>query len=193
MEFTRDKHAEMVVRALRGLGVQRARVNERHDIVLDQGEGGESSDPNDTHSTAFTSEDVRPLKVSGSAYKMARNRALHHGTALLNSPNLGIIPKYLHSPAKAFITAKGVESVSSPVANIGISNSNFMDAVREAFTAFYNVPSEVSNVDVDSDALEIPDIRKGHDELISESWTFLQTPQFTFSLPDQKYAYVGVL
>ena len=33
--FTRDKHAEMIVRALRTCGVQRSRVNERHDIVLD--------------------------------------------------------------------------------------------------------------------------------------------------------------
>ncbi|KAK6955696.1 hypothetical protein Daesc_003339 [Daldinia eschscholtzii] len=33
--FDRNKHAEMVVRALRSLGVSGSRVNERHDIVLD--------------------------------------------------------------------------------------------------------------------------------------------------------------
>jgi lipoate---protein ligase len=33
--FSRDTHTEMVVRALRRLYVPSARVNERHDIVLD--------------------------------------------------------------------------------------------------------------------------------------------------------------
>lgn len=98
-EFTRDKHAEMVVRSLRGLGIERARVNERHDIVLDQGSQNYPTDEHDTHKTPYTSQDSSSpsLKVSGSAYKLARNRALHHGTALLQSPNLHVIPHYLHS------------------------------------------------------------------------------------------------
>ena len=47
-KFTRDKHAEMVVRALRNCGIERARVNKRHDIVLDQGERVGTSEPDDT-------------------------------------------------------------------------------------------------------------------------------------------------
>jgi lipoate-protein ligase A len=138
-EFTRDKHADMIVRALRKLGIDHARVNQRHDIVLDEG---------NIHKTVHTEKPEMPsspLKVSGSAYKLARNRALHHGTALLNSPYLDIISSYLHSPAKSFITAKGVESVRSPVANIGISNQSFEKAVLSEFSALYERSTTISS------------------------------------------------
>jgi len=165
-EFTRDKHAEMVVRSLRGLGIERARVNERHDIVLDQGSQNYPTDEHDTHKTPYTSQDSSSpsLKVSGSAYKLARNRALHHGTALLQSPNLHVIPHYLHSPAKPFITAKGVESVSSPVSNIGIDNASFELAVQNAFASTYGNGSEKVEV-VDESLLQLSEVEKGHAEL----------------------------
>jgi lipoate-protein ligase A len=169
-DFTRDKHAEMVVRGLRQLGVDRARVNERHDIVLDQGFEEIPVDENDTHKTPYTSKDaaLRPLKVSGSAYKLARNRALHHGTALLQSPNLNIIPHYLHSPAKNFITAKGVESVSSPVGNIGIDNSEFERAVQAGFTSTYGGGSDQTE-EVDDRLLNEDEVKKGYTELMVRS------------------------
>jgi lipoate-protein ligase A len=192
-EFTRDKHAEMVVRALRSIGIERARVNERHDIVLDQGERGQDSDPNDTHATAFTSSELRPLKVSGSAYKMARNRALHHGTALLSSPNLNVIPDYLRSPAKQYISAKGVQSVSSPVSNIGVENREFIEAVQEHFIRTYRVPSGIEQITVDADAFNVPEVRKGYDEMTSLEWTYLQTPQFIFTSVPLKQTDISAL
>ncbi|KAI5360051.1 putative lipoyltransferase/lipoate-protein ligase [Septoria linicola] len=181
-DFTRDKHAEMVVRALRSCGVDRARVNARHDIILDQGVRGSDTDPEDTHSTPYEATDFdtpRPLKVSGSAYKLTRNRALHHGTCLLNSPNLNIIPDYLHSPAKPFITAKGVESVSSPVGNILLHNKDFISAVQTRFAKQYD--SQEQAVEVDEEWLQDPAVRKGYDELKSLDWTYLQTPQWSIS------------
>lgn len=116
--FTRDKHAEMVVRALRSCGIARARVNQRHDIVLDQGERNADSDPQDQHVTPYTNINEgapTPLKVSGSAYKITgKHRALHHATCLLSSPNLNVIPDYLHSPARPYIKeARGVQSKSN--------------------------------------------------------------------------------
>lgn len=165
-DFTRDKHAEMVVRSLRSCGVDRARVNVRHDIVLDQGEHGASVDPEDTHSTPYQSADAdgpRPLKVSGSAYKLTRQRALHHGTCLLSSPNLNIIPDYLHSPAKAYITARGVESVSSPVGNILLSNEKLIAAVQDHFAKLYGAAEDPE--DVGGHWLEHESVRKGYDEL----------------------------
>jgi lipoate-protein ligase A len=166
--FTRDKHAEMVVRVLRSLGVKRARVNERHDIVLDQGHKKRETDPQDTHRTPYTVEDAtepRPLKVSGSAYKFTQGRALHHATTLLGSPNLQIIPQYLHSPAKPYLDSKGVESVSSPVGNIGLENADFQQRLQEEFAAVYASGKEVTVEPVDEDYLAIPEIRKGYDEL----------------------------
>lgn len=165
--FTRDKHAEMVVRALRDCGIDRARVNARHDIVLDQATRGADTDPEDTHSTPYEATDFdtpKPLKVSGSAYKLTRTRALHHGTCLLSSPNLRAIPDYLHSPAKPFITARGVESVSSPVGNILLSNEDFMGAVQAKFAKQYEQEG-LATVEVGSDWLDNESVRKGFDEL----------------------------
>ncbi|KAK4610552.1 Putative lipoate-protein ligase A [Fulvia fulva] len=186
-QFTRDKHAEMVVRALRSCGVERSRVNARHDIVLDQGHRAARADPDDTHSTPFEAIDFdtpKPLKVSGSAYKLTRNRALHHGTCLLSSPNLPVIPDYLHSPAKPFMTARGVESVSSPVGNILLSNDDFIAAVQKHFSKHYEAQSQPT-IEVDEGWLEQEDIRKGYEELKSLDWTYLQTPQYSLSTKSQ--------
>jgi lipoate-protein ligase A len=164
--FTRDKHAEMVVRALRSNGVARARVNERHDVVLDQGQKSTSNLPNpdDTHATPYQTASPQALKVSGSAYKLTRARALHHGTCLLSSPNLNVIPHYLHSPAKGFITAKGVESVSSPVGNILLENERFEVAVKKHFTEMYGEP-EGGVVEVEESWAEVEGVMKGVEEL----------------------------
>lgn len=162
--FHRDKHAEMVVRALHNLGVDKTRVNERHDIVLDQdGVDGEQS---------------RPLKVSGSAYKLTRLRSLHHGTCLLSSPNLGNIGQYLRSPAKPFIKARGVESVSSPISNVNVPNKDFEEAVMSEFIAMYGTAETMI---VTESAAKIPEVEKGLMEMRTSDWTFSQTPQFTFS------------
>jgi len=167
--FTRDKHAEMIVRALRQNGIERARVNERHDIVLDQGSRrDDTADSKDLHRTPFTvapdihdAVDPRPVKVSGSAYKLTRGRALHHGTCLLSSPNLQIIPHYLHSPARGFIKAKGVESVSSPVSNIGMDTNTFRKAVRQGFEEMYAKDKLVDvDVRIGERALEVEGIKK---------------------------------
>ncbi|OJD36141.1 lipoyltransferase and lipoate-protein ligase [Diplodia corticola] len=187
--FTRDKHAEMVVRALRRLGIERARVNERHDIVLDQGERAAAVAADDTHRTPFTTDAAagpRPLKVSGSAYKLVRGRALHHGTCLLSSPNLAIIPQYLRSPAKPYIKGFGVESVSSPVSNIGIAHEPFVSAVHDEFSAMYGVPSVgPAAIELGDEQLQLPELRQGCDEMKTLDWTYLQTPKFTFSVPAQ--------
>lgn len=159
--FTRDLHAEMVTRALRKCGVQRARVNERHDIVLDQGTNtsftGTWTAENDTHSTPYHSTTKRPLKISGSAYKLTRGRALHHGTALLESPNLGSIPKFLRSEVKGFIRGRGVDSVSSPVGNVGLGTERFVRAVQEEFRTLYGGGEgrEVGEKFIDIDELNV--------------------------------------
>jgi lipoate-protein ligase A len=164
--FNRDKHAEMVVRALKSLGVEKARVNERHDIVVDK-EDKEGA--------------LKPFKVSGSAYKLTRLRSLHHGTCLLSSPNLESISKYLRAPAKPLIKARGVDSVSSPITNVGIENLKFQEAVAFEFRSLYGTLGKASVWDrsiffVDEKAKEVPEIAYGLEELmvcylrLKESW-----------------------
>ncbi|KAF5869537.1 putative lipoyltransferase-like protein [Botrytis fragariae] len=162
--FDRDKHAEMVVRALHKLGVDRAMVNARHDIVLK---------PTDVGTSGF-----KVFKVSGSAYKLTKERSLHHGTCLLNSPNIADIGKFLRSPAMRFITARGVESVSSSVANVKIQNKAFEQAVVEEFSEMYGPKEPIL---LREDVKEVPEISKGLEELTSLDWIFSQTPQFLFS------------
>ena len=144
-DFSRDKHAEMVARAVREFNA-RARVNERHDIVLDQGElNAELAGPDteDMHRTAYHSDHEPSLKVSGSAFKLTRHRSLHHGTCLLGS-DLDIMRKCLRSEARPFLKARGVDSVRSPVGNVfGDSMKGdkdaFMEAVRDQFRELYGL------------------------------------------------------
>lgn len=166
--FDRNKHAVMVVQALRSLGVSGSRVNERHDIVLDV--------PGQKQTQTF--------KISGSAYKLTRLRSLHHGTCLLQSPNLPLVGPLLRSPAAPFIKARGVESVRSPIRNVGVQDTaTFEEAVVAEFGAMYgNVDPEIIWVSDAEEALnDVPAIAKGYAELKSLDWIYTQTPQFTFS------------
>ncbi|KAF3071250.1 putative lipoate-protein ligase A [Daldinia childiae] len=168
--FDRNKHAFMVVQALHSLGVSGSRVNERHDIVLDV--------PGQTQTQPQT------FKISGSAYKLTRLRSLHHGTCLLQSPNLPLVGPLLRSPAAPFIKARGVESVRSPIRNVGVQDTTtFEEAVVAEFGAMYgNVDPEIIWVSDAEEALnDVQAIAKGYAELKSLDWIYTQTPQFTFS------------
>lgn len=197
-EFTRDKHAEMVVRAIREGLSPRARVNERHDIVLDQGTLPEGeADPEDMHKTAYDDPKRTPLKISGSAYKMVRDRALHHGTCLLNSANMDILSRLFMSPARPYIKALGVESVRSSVGVIfpeweRDAVKRFQANVIKQFSKLYSVEPEPGStsgrrnkakeeaVELDLAHADLPEIQRGIDELRSDAWTYGQTPRFTF-------------
>ena len=117
--FTRNKHVEMVTRALRKLK-DRARVNERHDIVLDMGDPIRHADASNMFETIYSESrsDRRSFKVSGSAFKITRGRSLHHGTCLLSSPYVDQISGFLKSPARDIIKSFGTESVRSLVGNV---------------------------------------------------------------------------
>lgn len=170
--FDRDRHAEMVVRALHANGIHAAQVNQRHDIILAETSARSSSDP---------TGEKKPYKISGSAYKLTRLRSLHHGTCLLSSPYLKSIGSFLRSPAKQFINARGVDSVSSPITNVNITNESFEESVIAEFKKLYDCSFVETNTINSETVLSIPDIAKGHAELKSWEWIYLQTPQFTFS------------
>ncbi|KAF3491850.1 lipoyltransferase 1 [Arthroderma uncinatum] len=216
--FHRDKHAEMVVRALKGVGALNTKVNERHDIVLGQDPQEEPSSkvvkagPTDQDIESPPLENpVRAVKVSGSAYKLSRFRALHHGTCLIDSPNLKDIGLFLRSPARPYIKARGVESVRSPVGNISSAldesvrpflMQQIIEKIMEEFALMYNVDSNalrkaqrahvndpevssgnnwVTGILTDEDAKNEPEVCKGVQELHSLEWKYNQCPQFTFS------------
>jgi lipoyltransferase/lipoate-protein ligase len=150
--FDRDKHANMVVRALQKLGVTTARVNKRHDIALRR------MIPNPKERFG----PYKFFKISGSAYKLTRLRSLHHGTCLLWSQNLNAIRHLLRSPTKVFVNAKGVESVSSKITNAGGENEAFENAVVSEFSSMYEATQPI----IVTEALkDIPEIAQGLEEL----------------------------
>ncbi|KAH6679911.1 hypothetical protein F5X68DRAFT_33125 [Plectosphaerella plurivora] len=185
--FDRDKHAEMIVRALQSLGVGGARVNCRHDIVVDvPSESLTSSEkppePPSCRANAPPPEkdgQVSTFKVSGSAYKLTRLRSLHHGTCLLSSPNLRTLGKLLRSPAEPFIKGRGVDSVRSPVRNVGVMNDDFEKAVVAEFGKMYGDFDIETTVGENEASLD--GIFKGLTELKSRDWIYGQTPLFTMS------------
>jgi lipoate---protein ligase len=186
--FTRDKHAEMIVQALRTFESRRwsdpmpqVRVNERHDIVMQR------------------PQEKEWLKVSGSAYKLTKGRALHHGTLLFSSPYIRRISDLLRSPGQGFITAAGVGSVRSKVGNLfGSSDEqertrlrgDITQAIVRQFWTMYGAGQareiDVNEVtvpfpsSVDELARQSPSVAQGVRELRSEAWIFEQTPKFTF-------------
>lgn len=110
----------MVVRALERRGVTGCRVTDRGDIVLVKAEMG--------------------YKVSGSAYKVSKDMAYHHGTMLVES-DLEKLRKALTIEGRIMIKDKAVDSVrANHVANVpfpgetkSVKFNNFVQVVKEEF------------------------------------------------------------
>ncbi|CUS15338.1 unnamed protein product, partial [Tuber aestivum] len=196
--FCRDKHAEMVVRALRKLGVVGAVMNKRHDIVI-------LPDGMAVEETRLTREVEGTRKISGSAYKLTTRRSYHHGTMLLES-RLEDVSGYLRSAAREWMKARGVGSVRSTVGNVRAEEGKFVGAVVEEFGRMYvgeegveilkdtmasgkgwmDQEAGVGICWVGEEVGEIEQVQKGIAELMSPEWIYGQTPQFTFSVPAPK-------
>ncbi|KAF4852074.1 putative lipoate-protein ligase A [Colletotrichum siamense] len=167
--FDRDKHAEMVCRALHKLGVPDIAVNCRHDIVMTTPSATPIPLSSCTGKPLANAENT--YKISGSAYKLTRLRSLHHGTCLLSSPNLPRIGSFLRSPAEPFIKARGVESVRSRIRNVGVEDTKkFEEAVVEEFGKMYGAFDVEARLGEEAGQVES-----------SREWIYGQTPLFTFS------------
>ncbi|KAK5054579.1 hypothetical protein LTR84_001470 [Exophiala bonariae] len=182
--FKRSTQAEMVVRALTPLapryGFSDLQVNDRNDIVMKAKDNA-----------------LQWLKVSGSAYKLTKGRALHHGTLLFSSPNLSNISNLLRSPGRGFIEAKGVESVRSHVANLAwTSDLQQRKQVKEVMTKaivqqFWETYGNNQRRKVGHNeiflgsevfqAMNNPSLTKGLEELQTDLWLYEGTPRFDFA------------
>lgn len=182
--FTRDQHAEMVVEALKSGGAdgKGVRVNERHDVVMAAGGVG----------VGGAGGEVAEVKLSGSAYKLTRTTALHHGTMLIDA-ELKNVRSFIDSGARSWIKGRGVASVRSPIANIGLEGGvvRFAEEVGKAWKR-YNALTDSNGTAgggvavcfiTEEVALDIPEILQGKNEIQGSEWTFDQTPRFTFSIP----------
>ncbi|ORX53107.1 hypothetical protein DM01DRAFT_1363113 [Hesseltinella vesiculosa] len=167
--FSRRANAELVTKALLQLDLP-ARVNERHDIVVDN------------------------HKVSGSAYKLISARAYHHGTMLIDADThllKGCLSKKYMD--KAGMVSKGVASVPSPITNLRdysytVDHQQFCEAVLDEFVKEYNDGQAVQPVIINS-VQQLPEqVEKTRQELSSWDWVYGQTPEFTYHL-DQEFSW----
>jgi lipoate-protein ligase A len=130
--------------------VMGCRVTDRGDIVMVKGEEG--------------------YKVSGSAYKVSKDIAYHHGTMLLGS-NLAELRKALRVDGRVMIRDKGVDSVrANHVANVPFPGENnnakfndFVQVVKEEFEEMHGKHRfiELSERDVEN----IPEVKKNLEQL----------------------------
>eukprot|EP00842_Homolaphlyctis_polyrhiza_P005259 jgi/Hompol1/5734/HPOL_002524-RA len=177
-EFDRAKSAALVSKALHHLDVPSS-VNERHDIV------------------------VEGRKVSGSAFKLANDRAYHHGTMLISS-DVGKLGRFLRGPERGTIVGRGVESVKSPVTclldySYTADHVTFCEAVITEFWKAYSPLSLARSPSLSSplsepgdgtvttltldDFYASRDVQEIHNELKSWEWTFGQTHNFVHTVP----------
>ncbi|KAG6820695.1 hypothetical protein H0H93_013214 [Arthromyces matolae] len=177
-EFNRNTTAQIVLRAVRSLGIN-ARVNDRNDICV-------GDDKMSVCCIIFL--DMLLIScphVSGSAYKIVNKRAYHHGTMLI-STQLDTLGDLLRTNKGTMIT-KGVASVRSPVCNLRqhsstITHDTFANAVVEEFRKEYSISAPTQVVE-EKDGLEaIEYIERGIEELHTWDWAYGQTPEFTYTV-----------
>ncbi|KAI9202523.1 Lipoyltransferase and lipoate-protein ligase [Polychytrium aggregatum] len=156
--FDRKTNAELVASALQSLDIP-ASVNERHDIVVDG------------------------KKVSGSAYKIVRDRAYHHGTMLIDS-DLSSLGAYLKPDPKNLVGG-GVASVRSPVAKLReysytADHPSFCEAVIDAFCSRHGA-ARMQSAELSEETFQgNPKLQEYYDE--TWNWIYGQTPTFTHQL-----------
>ena len=187
-DFRRDKHAEMLVRALRPFN-DRARVNTRHDVVLDQGmllpravREELAKETQEFHST-FYQTNIPPLKLSGSAFKLVKGRALHHGTCILRIEEKKANSKskfegVFDSPGHGFIDASGVQSVRSSVGALfgddieksSMDDDNVAKGIMTEFCKLYSMPEESLSRLLRNVGLKRNPFTFDHSEELSEGW-----------------------
>ena len=108
--FSKDNALHRMVEQLKKFGLN-VTINARHDLVVPQADGS-------------------TRKVSGSAYKQTKDRALHHGTLLLKS-DLTQLNRVLRSP-HTLTETRSIPSVRSVVMNLGLEPREWMQSWGEA-------------------------------------------------------------
>jgi lipoate---protein ligase len=164
-KFNRTFAAEMVIKALKPRQ-SNLFLSPRHDIFINA--------PNEID-----------RKVSGSAYKLSRDRAYHHGTLLL-STDLTQIARLLQSPLKILKDSEnfkfgGVSSVPSPVSNVfpQLSFEDFVSAMVHEFKPTEGIV-QVSEESFDASST-LFDYKR---ELESWNWTFSKSPPFRVAMKE---------
>lgn len=123
-------------------------------------------------------------KFSGNAFCARGDLRQHHGTLLLNS-DLGRLQNYLHPDPKK-LKAKGVESVRSRVANLGVETETMLRAIRRAFEKTYG---EVTDLSVTPE--QLAQVVPYYEKQSSWEWRMGKTPAFDLEL-SERFSWGGI-
>jgi lipoate-protein ligase A len=160
-EFHRSIAVGLVCRGLHELDIP-AFVNDRYDIMLNDG--------------------IITGKVSGSAYKLGKDRAYHHGTMLIDS-DLGRLQHFLTEKAPESVSGFGTDSVRSKVTKLRevsyiVDHITFCDAVMDSFQREYGFADPLML----SDSHVNEEVAATFTQVQQKEWVYGQTPKFTLTL-----------
>lgn len=128
---------------------------------------------------------VDGLKVSGSAYRISRDRAYHHATLLIRS-DLPRLRALLASPLRSRMDVSGTKSVRAEVANISsfgdgdVEIADIIDAIANRWQKAKSV--RVQQVSPNVLEREIGGLERERGNLSAQEWVYGQTPAFKFKV-----------
>ena len=157
--FDKKKNLEFILSALKKLHIS-AQANCRYDLMLRHGK-----------------ED---FKFSGSAFRQAQNRSLHHGTLLINS-DLDKLKYYLNPPKRQW-HGHTVSSTPAKVINLKSLNPQIsIDAVVDVMaSSFFCHHKKKGTVEILNDSRwQSKEFENYHNKIRSFKWCLGGGPPFT--------------
>lgn len=121
-------------------------------------------------------------KISGSAQRVSKNRALHHGTLLFDA-DLSVL-RALTNGRREFYSTKGIASSPYPVTNIrtecGLSydTTGFFARLKESF--FRTLPLTAAPL---PEGIEDEARARAEEKYASFEWTYGKCPAYRYSRP----------
>ena len=167
-EYSKERNNGIITKALESFGVN-AYASGRNDILVDE------------------------KKISGSAFKLKKDRAFHHGTLLINT-DMKRLARYL-TPSPKKLQAKGVSSVQTRVANLAdynpvINHESICQAIIKSFSDYYGIETAPEILD-HSRLSSIPGLINYFNLMKDWDWRFGKTPEFSHRM-DEKLTWAWV-
>lgn len=158
-DYSRSINSGIILNALKHFGVD-AEASGRNDIVVPMSDG--------------------PRKISGAAFRETHDRALHHGTLLINA-NLERLANYL-TPNPKKIQSKGRASVRARVMNLSelnpqITHETLTKVIIEEFFRQHQETCQIEILDHQS-LSKMDSLKTRYEHQSSWDWNFGHSPNF---------------
>ncbi|WP_412471913.1 lipoate--protein ligase [Halobacteriovorax sp. RT-1-4] len=172
--YDKDANNKIITNALKTFGVE-AFANGRNDIEVK------------------IAQEEGSRKISGSAFKVKRDRSFHHGTLLINA-DLSKLANYLN-PNKKKLESKGIKSARARVLNLSelnseINHESLSKAIVEEFCRFYDAQTQIEVLNYDF-LKSVPKVNEYYEELKDWNWLYGKTPKFNHQF-DERFDWGGV-